>query len=63
MSEAQPTVGALGIHAVKKQHMKMNIEVQRTTKTLDEGDGPGLGRLAGETRLLDQLCVLICKPV
>lgn len=34
----------------------MNIEVQRTTKTLDEGDRAGLGRLPGIPRLFDQVC-------
>ena len=31
------------VNAIKEQHMEMDIQVKRRAKTLDEGDGSGMG--------------------
>jgi len=35
-------MGAVNIRAIQKQHMKMDVQVQRAAKALDQGDGAGL---------------------
>ena len=46
-----------GIHAVKEQHVEVDVQVQRRTESLDEGDCTGLGAGGdGETGLLDEVC-------
>ena len=43
------------VHPVEKEHMEVNIEVQRRTEPLDQGDATGPGaRSDGEPRLLDE---------
>lgn len=54
-AEVQRAIGTLDVHAVEKQHMEVNIEVQRTAEALDQGDRAGLGRLTEEARLPDQV--------
>ena len=35
-------MGAVNVHAIQKQHMKMDVQVQRAAKALDQGDGAGV---------------------
>ena len=44
------------VHPVEREHMEVNIEVQRRTEPLDQGDGTGLGPGGdGEPRLFDEV--------
>ena len=54
-AESERTVGALDIHPIQKQHVEVNIQVQRTTEALDQGDCAGLGGLTGKPGLLYQV--------
>ena len=43
-------------HPVEKEHMEVNVEVQRRTEPLDQGDRTGLGAGGdGEPRLFDEV--------
>lgn len=48
-------VGAIDVHAIEEQHVKMNIEIQRTVKALDQGDRTRNGRCVGIPRFLDPM--------
>ena len=44
---AKPSTGSMGVVAVdsiQKQHMKMDVQVQRTAKALDQGNSAGVCR-------------------
>lgn len=43
------------IHAVQKQHVEMDIQIQGAAKSLDQGYSPGLGAGAGMPNLLDEM--------
>lgn len=47
-------MGLLDIHTVEKQHVEVNIQIERRSKTLDQGDRARLGHLVGMARFLDQ---------
>jgi len=51
--EALLAIGIFGVDAIKKQHVKMNIEIERRTKALDQRHSTGLRGSLGETGLLD----------
>ena len=40
---------------IQKQHVEVEVEIQRTAEALDQGDCPGLGPRAGKPGLLDQV--------
>lgn len=48
-------MGLLDIHTVEKQHVEVNIQIERRSKTLDQGDRARLGHLVGMARFLDQV--------
>jgi len=54
-AESRRSVGALDIHPVEEQHMEVNIQIQRTAKTLDQRDRAGVRRLMRQSGLLDQV--------
>jgi len=43
----------IDIHPIEEQHVEMDVE--RTAESLDQGHRPGAGLLAGEPRLVDQM--------
>ena len=51
--ETQSAVGTLDAHPVAKQHVEVDVEVERATEALDQGDRTGLGRLTGKSGLPD----------
>jgi len=48
-------IEAVDVHPVKEQHVKVDVEVQRTAKALDQGNRASLGRLVRTARFLDQM--------
>ena len=48
-------IEAVDVHPVKEQHVKMDIEVQRRAKALDEGDGPRHGTVVCIACFRDQM--------
>lgn len=49
-------MGALEqIHPVQKQHVKVDVQVQRRTEALDQRHGPGRGAGAREAGLADEV--------
>ena len=42
-------------YTVEKQHVEVNIQIERRSKTLDQGDRARLGHLVGMARFLDQV--------
>lgn len=44
----------LYVHPIQKQHVEMDVQVERRPEALDQGDRPGGGFLAGQSGLLGQ---------
>ena len=49
------TLGASDVNTVQEQHVKMNIQIQGTAKTLDQRDRTGVSSLPGVTGFMDQV--------
>ena len=49
------TPGCGGVNTIQKQHVKVNIEVQRTAKTLDQRHRTSLRGFSSESRLLNEM--------
>jgi hypothetical protein len=43
------------IHAIQKQHVKVDVQVQRRAEALDQRHGPGRGAVAREAGLTDEI--------
>ena len=43
------------VHPLQKQHVEVNVEVECRPKTLNEGDGPGAGRVVAKPCGVDQV--------
>lgn len=43
------------INPVEKQHVKVDVEIERAAEALDEGDRAGVRAAAGEARLADEI--------
>lgn len=54
-AETQHAIRTLDVYPIEKQHVEVDIEVQRAAEALDQCDRAGLGRLSGESRLLDHV--------
>ena len=48
-------VPAFDVHTVQKKHVKINVEIQRTPKTLDQRHRTRVGGLSRKPRLFDQV--------
>ncbi len=46
-AEPYRAVGTRDIHPVEKQHVEVDVEIQRTAEALNQRDRAGLGRLTG----------------
>ena len=55
-TESHRPVRALDVHPVEEQHVQVDVEVERTTKALDQSDRAGSGRLVSVTCFSDQMC-------
>ena len=47
--------GILPIDAIQKQHVEMDVKIERRSKPLDQRDSAGAGRLVGKPGLPDQV--------
>jgi hypothetical protein len=53
--KSRVAVSGFGVDTVEEKYVKVDIEVQCTTESLDQRHRAGLRGLSGETRLLDQV--------
>lgn len=53
--EGQITDGTFGVNAIKEEHMKVNVEVQRAAEALHLRDGARARGPASESRLAYQI--------
>lgn len=49
------SIEVIDVHAIEEQHVKVDVEVQRRAKSLDEGDCTRPGRVVCIACFLDQM--------
>ncbi len=54
-AKAGRSIGALRIRPTEKQHVEMNVHIERGAEVLDQCHRAGVGRLAGEPSVVDQV--------
>ena len=54
-AKPQQPIRSLDVHAVEKQHVEVNVELQSAAEALDQGDRACPGCVAGKPSLLDQV--------
>ena len=50
------TLGAIDVDTIQEQHVRRNVEIQRTAEALDQRDRAGVCALLGVTGFVDQVC-------